>query len=88
MLQQIRNGPVDLQCSDGRISIKRGNQSPVGNQVIDAALADDLGSVDGGLLQGGALGQVSVEDVEVGAVAQLGGYLLLGAGLVANQTDD
>lgn len=79
---------VGLQCANGRIGIKRRDQSSIGNQVIDATLANNLGSVDGGFFQGDTLGEVSVEYVEVGAVAQLGGHLLLGAGLVADQTDD
>ena len=34
------------------------------------------------------LGEVCVDDVDIGTVAQLSGCLLLGSGFVANQTND
>jgi hypothetical protein len=40
------------------------------------------------LLQAGVLGEVCVDDVDIETVAQLGRYLLLRSGFVANQTDN
>ncbi len=65
-----------------------GRESSIGNQVIDPALSNNLGSVGCGLLEAGMIGEVCMEDVDVGALAQLGRHLLLGRSLVADQTDD
>jgi len=70
------------------IGVELGRESSVGNQVVDATLANNLGSVRSGLLQAGVAGEVSMEDVDIGTVAQLCHHLLLGASLVADQTDD
>jgi hypothetical protein len=79
---------VDIQCANGIICIEEGQESSVGNEVVDATLANNLGSVDSGLLQAGVAGKVCVEDMDIGTVAQLRGYLFLGRSFVADQTDD
>lgn len=78
----------DLQCAEGVIGVKLGQESSIGNQVVDTTLADNLGSVGSGLLQAGVAGEVSMEDVDIATFAQLCRHLLLGCGLVADQTDD
>lgn len=40
---------MDLQCANGRIGVECRYQSSVGNQVVDATIADDFGSIGGGL---------------------------------------
>jgi hypothetical protein len=63
------------------------HETGVSNQVVDTTVANDLGSLGGRLLQAGVIGEVSMEDVYVGAVAQLRSNLLLGRGLVTDKTD-
>lgn len=65
-----------------------GRESSVGNQIVDATLANNLGSVDSGLLQAGVADKVSMKDVNIGTIAQLCYHLLLGRSLVTNQPDD
>jgi hypothetical protein len=40
------------------------------------------------LLQAGIFGEVCMEDVDIGTIAQLCCHLLLGRSLIADQTDD
>lgn len=63
------------------------HETGVSNQVVDTTVANDLGSLGGRLLQAGVIGEVSMEDVHIGAVAQLRSNLLLGRGLVTDKTD-
>lgn len=79
---------VGLHHVDGVIGVEERRESPVGNQVVDTAVADNLGSVGRGLLQAGVVGQVSMEDVDIGTATHLCRHLLLGRSLVADQTDD
>ena len=65
-----------------------GQESSIGNQVVDTTLANNLGSAGSGLLQAGVAGEVCMEDVDIGAAPQLCRRLLLGRSLVADQTDD
>lgn len=58
-----------LQCADVIILVKQGYQSSISQQVVDATIANNLGRVVRGLLQGGMLGEVCVENVDIGTVA-------------------
>lgn len=79
---------INLQCADGVIGVELGRERAIGNQVVDATVANNRGSLGSGLLQAGVVGKVSMKDVDIGTVAQLFGHLFLGASLVADQTDD
>lgn len=65
-----------------------GHKSSVSNQVVDTTLADYLGSVNSSLLEAGVAGQVSIKDMDIGALSQLCCHLLLGRNLVTDQTND
>jgi hypothetical protein len=78
----------NIQCADRSVGIKLGHETGIGNQVVDATVANDLGRLGGRLLQAGVVGEVSMEDVYIGAVAQLRGNLLLGRSLVTDKTND
>ena len=65
-----------------------GQESSIGNQVVDTTLANNLGRVGSGLLQASVAGEVCMEDVDIGTVAQFCRHLLLGASLVTGETDD
>jgi hypothetical protein len=79
---------VDIQCADRSVSIKMRYNTAVSNQVVDTTFANDFGSHSGRLLQAGVLGEVSMEDVHVRAVAQLRKNLLFGRSLVTHKTDE
>ena len=79
---------VDLQFTNGRISVELGGETCVGDKVVNATLANNLGSVGSGLLQAGIVGEVSMDDVDVGTLAQLCCHLLFSGSLVADNTDD
>ena len=79
---------VDLQFTNREISVELTDITCVADKVVNAMLAHNLGSVGSGLLQAGIVGEVSIEDVDVGTLAQLCCHLLFGGSLVADQTDD
>ncbi len=65
-----------------------GGETCVADKVVNTSLANNFGSVGSGLLQGGIVGEVSMDDVDVGTLAQLCCHLLFSGRLVADQTDD
>ena len=46
-----------------------GGESRVADKVVNATLANNLGSVGSGLLQAGIVGEVSMDDMDVGTLA-------------------
>lgn len=79
---------VGLQFTNREITVELGDETCVADKVVNATLAHNLGSVGSGLLQAGIVGEVSMEDVDVGTLAQLCCHLLFRGSLVADQTDD
>lgn len=65
-----------------------GGETCVADKVVNATVANNLGSVGSGLLQAGIVGEVSMEDVDVGTLAQLCCNLLFSGSSIADQTDD
>lgn len=78
----------DLQFTNRGIRVELGGEGCVADQVVNATLAHNLGRVGSGLLQAGIVGEVCMEDVDIGPLAQLRCHLLFGGRLVADQTDD
>ena len=78
---------MNLQCADGIESVKEGQKSSVGNQVVNTALANNLGSVGSSLLKAGMADEVCLEDVDIGTVSDLGSHLLVGRSFATDQTD-
>ena len=79
---------VDLQFTNRGISVELGGETCVADKVVNATLANNLGSLVRGLLQAVVVGEVSMEDVDVGTLAQFFRHLLFRGRLVADQTDD
>lgn len=79
---------IDLQSADIVIGVELGRETCVGNQDVDALVTHNLFSIGSGLLQAAVVGEVSMEDVNVGTVTQLRCYLLLSASLVADDAND
>lgn len=65
-----------------------GNQSAISNKIINATLTNNLGSVGCSLLQASITGEICVEDVNVGTVAEVCLHFRLRGSLVADQTND
>ena len=85
--QSGERGGDDLQCANGSVVVQQGHKRSVSDQIVDASLSNDRGSVGSRLLETGVLGEVCMEDVNVGAVSQLGRDLFLGRHFVADQTN-
>lgn len=79
---------VDLHFTNRSISVELGGETCVGDKVVNTTLANDLGSVGSGLLQALIVGEISMEDVDVGTLAQLCCHLLFSGSDIADQTDD
>lgn len=79
---------MSLQCADGAVSVQVGDVRSIANQVVNTTVTDDAGRVGSGLLEAFVLGEVCVEDVDIGTFAQLLGYLLLRRIFVADKTDE
>ena len=61
--------------------------SSIGNQVINATLANDVGGFRSSFLQAGMTGEISMDDSNVVPTLKLFCYLLLGCSLVSNQAE-
>jgi hypothetical protein len=62
---------VNLQGANGVVNVKEGEISCIGNQVVDATLANNLGSIGSGLLEACVTGEVAMENVDIGTGPQL-----------------
>lgn len=80
-------GCSNLQNANGIIRIEERIIGAIRDDVVELA-THDLGGLFCSRLDGVVLGEVYVDDVNVGALAQLCGNLLLGGFLSANETDD
>lgn len=80
---------VDLQCANGSEAVQIRHDTSVSNQVVDAPLANNPSRVYSGLLEGGVVGEVCMEDMDIRATAvQFCSHFLLCSGLIADKADD